>query len=183
MHHSFHHVSCDDDPAENSWVRGTVCPSVCVHVCQCAPVVGAGSVRHCAVGLVWDQPVEALVSEESDLFPLRAHHIGASCVEVSQQHNVLHRVTAQPAFSTFCVCFLNMLSMFLYLFIYIHIGVPAVANISHHIMQSIHLPHSVVWRGVLRDQGEVPHSCKTERFTGGYGLPLEVCKRLTGHKS
>lgn len=46
---------------------------------------------------------------------------------------------------------------------YIHIGVPAVANISHHITQSIHLHHSVVWRGVLRDQGEVPHSCNTEK--------------------
>lgn len=104
MHHPFHHVTCDDDPAEHSRVRGTVCPSVCVCVCRCAPVVGAVSVRHCAVSIIWDQPVEALVSEESDLFPLRAHHIGASCVEVSQQHNVLHRVAAQPGFPTF-LCF------------------------------------------------------------------------------
>lgn len=58
---------------------------------MCLPVISAVGVRHSSVGLVADQPVEALVCEEADLLPVRAHHIVAVCVEVSQQHDVLQR--------------------------------------------------------------------------------------------
>lgn len=40
----------------------------------------------------------------------------------------------------------------------IHIGAPASADISHHIIESIHFLHSVFWRGVLGDQNKVLHS-------------------------
>lgn len=32
-----------------------------------------------------------------------------------------------------------------------YIGVPAIADINHHIIESINLLHSMVWRGVLGD--------------------------------
>lgn len=57
----------------------------------CLPVISAVGMRHSGVGLIADQPVEALVGEEADLLPVRAHHVVAACVEVAQQHDVLQR--------------------------------------------------------------------------------------------
>lgn len=53
------------------------------------PIVRAVGARDGGVGLIWNQPVEALVSEEANLLPLAARHIAASCVKVTQQHDVL----------------------------------------------------------------------------------------------
>lgn len=53
------------------------------------PVVRAVRARDGGVRLIWDQPLEALVSEEADLLPLAARHVAAAGVEVAQQHDVL----------------------------------------------------------------------------------------------
>lgn len=44
---------------------------------------------HRGVGVVGDQPAEALVGEEADVRPVRAGHIAAAGVEVAQQQDVL----------------------------------------------------------------------------------------------
>lgn len=60
----------------------------------------------------------------------------------------------------------------------IHIGIPAVANISHHVVESVHFLLGKVWRGVLRDQDEVLQNYKNNeiwrRDSGSY-LVFKKC--------
>lgn len=144
---------------------------------MCLPVISAVGVRHGSVGLVADQPVEALVCEEADLLPVRAHHIVAVCVEVSQQHDVLQRdcnglttptpisyittiivLCTQPILSDATKLLIFCVAVFVELKKSVHVGVPAGADISHHIIQSVHFLHRRVRRGVLGDQNKVLHS-------------------------
>lgn len=40
----------------------------------------------------------------------------------------------------------------------IHVGVPAAADIGHHVVEGVYFLHCAVWRGVLGDQDKVLHS-------------------------
>lgn len=87
--------SCHQWPQSCKYRKGggsksmCLCSCNCLCLCVCVPVVRAVSVWHRSVGLVGDQPVEALVCEESDLLPVGARHIVTACVEVAQQQDVL----------------------------------------------------------------------------------------------
>jgi len=139
---------------EGEWSRAWARAAICVRL----PVIGAVSVRHRGVGLIWNQPVETFVREEADLFPFGACDVVTACVEVAQQHNVLEREekVVQQGWLLFS---LNSTRYF-YLKMYIHIGVPATADINHHIIQSITFHQCKIWRGVLGDQNKVLHRCK-----------------------
>lgn len=63
-----------------------------------SPVVGTGSaLPHGGVRLVCDEPVERRVCEQPNIPPVLLGQVAAVCVEIAQQHHVLHTSTAGGA--------------------------------------------------------------------------------------
>lgn len=128
---------------------------------MCAPVIWTNCVCHRSVIIISYQPVETLVGEEADLLPLRTRHIVTARVQVAQQQDVL----LDKCNGWFCpiprTCCLSSMNCDLFVWHVkkkeVHIGIPAVADINNHIIESIYFLHSAVWRGVLGNQDKVLH--------------------------